>query len=336
MDRLKKHFMGARTCTPETRAWGLEIETLFVDKLPDTILRDPDLKGRYPHEQPIERSTSQRMFLSLVEKHGWTITGIRGGTVVQIDKIIMHAEHNHFYTLIFELGWNNIELITPACCICPEEAKFLELDRQLAALHSVAELYNGRAYLGSYDQWEHKDTLMMPDKRDEVWKELDGPVLCVLGHIASVHYNIDLCSIDEGMKWIRKIANLRKRHGWPNHEVARIWTRYLAESHAGYEPDRYGTTPARNFEEYCDKLAGYKVHMGHIGNRDPKPQRIAMPLSYRETHWVSEELFLRSVWWGARLRVRGDQLVLEIRDVPRGTDSEIRENFKILRQELGF
>jgi hypothetical protein len=38
------------------------------------------------------------------------------------------------------------------------------------------------------------------------------------------------------------------------------------------------------------------------------------------------ELFLKSVWWLSRLRVRSGSLVLEIRPIPRESDADIKKS----------
>ncbi len=62
---------------------------------------------------------------------------------------------------------------------------------------------------------------------------------------------------------------------------------------------------------------------------------IANPaMSFAKTKDVDIDLFLRSVWWWFRLRVRGENLVLEIRDVPRSLGVEA--SFWIIQKILSL
>ncbi len=47
---------------------------------------------------------------------------------------------------------------------------------------------------------------------------------------------------------------------------------------------------------------------------------------FAQTPDADMELFLRSIWWYSRLRVRGGTLVLEVRFIPRGSDEDMHRN----------
>lgn len=298
-------------CKPGEQRIGLEVETLFVDRRT---------------KEPITREQSQGIMKRLAESRHFRRCGIGTTTVEKFGDTIT-AVKNGVVQVFYELGWNNFELTYNPYWLTDFPLMFSALPDMLECLYIAALYEDAEPVKDSYDGFEDLDTLMMPDERDQAWKDLDGPVLCVLGHIASVHYNIGLTSIDEGMRWISKINELRGRHGWPSAAATHIWGRYLAESRAGYQSDRFGSTPTTNFDEYCRRLSEYKIVMNRI---DGVPYRIVEPKSFAETPDIDIELFLRSVWWGARLRVRDHELVLEIRDVPRGDDESMQTNFDVL------
>jgi len=172
------------------------------------------------------------------------------------------------------------------------------------------------------------NTLIMPDKRDEIWLELDGQALYGLGHIASIHFNIDLVSVEEGMRFISRLMPLFEKQGWPPQSNSGVWNGYLRESRAKYQEGRYGPPPT-DFCKYCSRLASYAVVMNSINGR----LEIAKPrLPFANCSNPNIDMFLRSVWWWMRLRVRGGKLVLEIRDVPRTIPT--KESFDMIRNCL--
>ena len=79
--------------------------------------------------------------------------------------------------------------------------------------------------------------MIIPDKRDRVWLDLDGPALFYLGHIAAIHINIDLVSIEEGEKWINKLNLFYEEAKWPAKENLLFWKKYIDESRVGYDFD---------------------------------------------------------------------------------------------------
>jgi len=316
MQRLRDYFLGAQTCTPATRRFGLESENLFG--------------ARHHHDgriyRPISIGQSQQIMRWMAAIPGWSVAEQKGNLVTKVEGL--------GFTIVYELGHSNLEVITPTVPVSRSDALIgpLTMVHNMMAKAACPTSEHAVMLAMPYDRWENIDTLVMPDKRDEIWKQLDGPVLTVLGHIASLHINIDLTSIEEGMAWIAQINRIRNEQGWPDADVERIWQRYLLESRAGYEPDRYGPAP-ETFADYIERLSQLKVVM----NTAPDGLQIADPQRpFAACEHVDIEMFLRSVWWGARLRVRDGKLVLEIRDIPRRGDEHIHDDFELLRSELGF
>ena len=289
MERIKKYFENVETCQISDRRIGIETESLAVNKW---------------NRKPISLDTSQRMMRRLIEEYGYKIIEEKNNLITRVEK--------GGFEIFYELGWNNFELITPPFLIDDINALSSEHDRALQELNFVGESSGVETLNTSWDGY-YLNSLVMPDKRDEIWLKLDGPALYPLGHIASIHLNIDLVSIDEGMKWIKILNDYFRKVQWPANKNEEIWKRYLALSMAEYEKTRYGQPP-ENFSDYCRKLSEYKVVM----NRSNGELEIMKPVkSFTETANVDFDLFIRSVWWWSRLRVRNGKLVLEIRDIPR-------------------
>lgn len=320
MERLEKYFKDAETCESETRTVGTETESLFVNELSN---------------RPISLKTSQKIMENLVTEFGYKIKEEK-------NNLITRVEDREGFTVFYELGWNNFELTTPPANVKNSSDLFLDHDKRVDELSFAGKLAKAKMLNGSWDN-SLSNTLIIPDKRDEVWLKLDGPALYGLGHIASIHLNISLTSINEGMEWLRKIKyelyatgsrllqpnnifsneplnpdiarNAKEEYAstWPPKENYSVWQKYINESFANYENGRYGPPPD-NFQDYCKKLSEYKVVMNRINGE----LNIFTPaMSFAETKNADIDLFLRSVWWWSRLRVRGENLVLEIRDIPR-------------------
>jgi len=312
MQRLLTHFETAQGCRPDTRFLGIEVETLLVTP-----------SGRF--NVPISEGQSQRIMACLSSLPYWKVGEIKGGKIVLVK--------NGEYIVFYELGWNNYELVVPPKPISASRHLFEETRERLGCLYQYAEANAAHAFVGPYDFFAEHDTLMLPDKRDEVWKELDGPVLRILGHIASVHYTVDVTCVEEAFEFIRCLEQLRReRVTWPARESEQIWRRYVAESYAGYEQNRYGTAPT-TFGSYCEALASMKVVMNRPNG---ELVRFNPALPFTQTQSVDMDLFLRSVWWWERLRVRNGRLMLEIRDIPRGPDEDIEHNWRLIADCLGL
>jgi len=299
MERLITYFQKAAITKSDKRTLGLEIETLFVSK------------GR-----PISLKISQVIMSELVQKFFWN-------KKTETNKIITNIEKNGF-NIIYDLGWNLFELTSPPCLLSERKKLIQRCEKNPQELYCCAGKYGARPVFGPFDGF-YNNTLIIPDKRDEIWLELDGPVLKELGHIASVHYNLSLSSTAEGMELIKKINKLYQKLNIPPRPVRLAWQKYIKNSWAKYEPDRYAAPP-ETFSQYCHKLSLFKVVMNKQGNKLIREKGIAF--SALET--VDIDLFLRSVWWWTRLRKRNNKLVLEIRGFPRATDGQINKDLEII------
>lgn len=308
MERIKRHFENAMVCQPDTRMAGIETESLFVNAADG---------------QTISLEKSQKIMKKLVE-FGYSIEEEKNSLITKVKKEGIFVS--------YDLGWNNFEIITPPILVSKINVLFTIHDKALKELRLAGKHSGARMLELSHDN-SLSDTLIIPDKRDEIWLELDGPALYGVGHISCIHYNIDLTSIEEGMEWIKKMMAFYQQDRqvpWPAKANKHIWEEYISNSFAQYEKDRYGPSPA-DFESYCNKLAGYKVVMNKVNDN----LSIADPvLSFAKTKEADIDLFLRSVWWWARLRVRGGNLVLEIRDIPRSLEAS--KSFWIIQSVLSL
>ncbi len=316
MKRLIDYFARAVTGRPDKRRCGFEVETLFVDRA-----------GR-----PIDRLTSQAIFHALAEKEGWTVTK----TTAQNEIVLLEQAG---WSLSYELGWNNLELATPASA--SRLADNWDATRQrLLQLYRAARSLGARPLFHPFDRHLNVDTLMLPDQRDQIWIRLDGrDALQPLGHFSSVHLNLDLVSIEEGLELISRLdTSYFPRRIVPDNPIVwrhdQIWRTYVRESLAGYEPDRYGYPIAGSLESYCGKIATFKVVMNRLA--DGSLALVENPKPFGQTPDINIDLFLRSVWWYARLRVRNGQLVLEVRNIPRFDDLTNAGDICRLAQFLGI
>lgn len=306
MERLVAYFQEAKVCG-QSRKLGIETETLFVDH----------------QNQPISYLTSQNIMQYLRDILGWQATAQKNGVVVRLEKA--------GFAISYELGWNNFELTTPASDSIKDV--FRGHDQMLKELYQAGEVYAAQPLAGSTQgSWDHhfSDTLIIPDQRDKIWLKLDGKALFGLGHIAAVHFNLDLRSIAEGMVWIEKLNRFFVAVGWPPPDNLSVWQKYIKESLVGYDEKRYGPAPD-DFGEYCHILSSFAVVIEREGG-DLHIANPPMPFSAAKNPDI--DLFLRSVWWYPRLRMRNRNLVLEIRDVPRGIEPQ--ESFGLIREVLEF
>jgi len=305
MKRISGYFENAKTTPFDERKMGIETESLLIYKRSD---------------QPISFQTSQGIFSCLICDFGWEMRETKNGKVVKIEK--------GGFELFYELGWNNFELVTPVFHVCDDEI-YSKNELLLAEINSAAQKFGAYVSNMSWDK-DESNTLIIPDKRDEIWLDLDGNVLFGLGHIACIHFNIDLVSIDEGMDFISRLLPLYCDYAWPAEANKRIWQNYLRGSKAQYQDGRYGPPPT-SFAEYCNKIASYRIVMNVIDGE----LKIADPqVEFSQCENLNLDMFLRSVWWWMRLRVRNGKLVLELREVSRTLP--IKESFNIIRTELNI
>jgi hypothetical protein len=298
MKRLQAYFEKATTCGSE-RKFGIEVETLFVND----------------QNRPISYQVSQDMMRFLIDFFGWQVTNLKNDVILRLEK--------DGYAIAYELGWNNFELTTPAYCL---ENDFSEYERMMKELYWAGEYHKTKPFVGSdYGCWDNflSNTVVIAEERDKIWLKLDGEALFGLGHIACVHFNFDLQSISEGMGWIQRLNASFLELGWPVQN-------YIRNSLVGYEETRYGPPPD-NFLEYCCSLAFHKVVMDTTRG---ELRIVDRPGPFKNHPNPDIDLFLRSVWWYPRLRVRGGRLVLEVRDIPRAIS--VKQSFLMLRGVLNF
>jgi hypothetical protein len=307
MDRLFDYFVNAQTVKAESRTVGVEIETLFIDE-----------KAR-----PISLAVSQKIWRCLAVDFSWTVVEEKAGMLVELEK--------QGFRLIYELSRHNFELTTPATLLKDSQNLFADSSKFLAEIFQAAKKFGAWPLVKGWDGFWN-NTLILPDRRDEIWVRLDGlPALSLLGHTSCLHFNLDLCSIEEGLRFMRQLQEKYQELGWPAMGNGWAWRQYLKSSKAEYEPDRYGWPPLESLRAYCRKLSSFRVVMNKIGDE----VEIAKPvLKFFQNPNPDINLFLRSVWWIFRLRVRGGKLVLEIRDVPRAIP--LNEAWEIIKNTSGI
>ncbi len=188
MERLKRYFEDAKVCQPKTRMVGIETESLFVNATDN---------------QTISLEKSQRIMKRLID-FGYSIMEEKNGLITKVGE----DEISVFY----DLGWNNFEIVTHPIPIERIDILFKIHNRALEDLRSAGKCSDARMLESSHD-YSLSNTLIVPDKRDEIWLKLDGPALYGLGHISCIHFNINLVSVDEGMKWIRQL-NAHYQQDW--------------------------------------------------------------------------------------------------------------------------
>lgn len=217
VDILRDYFSNAETCSGAAqRLFGIEVETLFVDSS----------SGR-----PISRSVSQNMVRGLLGHDGWRAAKQSDDWVIEVSSPIG--------TISYDLGWNLFELSTVPALV--EEAASLHSSTRsaLLCLYEVAARYGACPLYSNFDGTS-EDTLVLAELRDSLFRKVDGSALCSLAHIASVQFNVDLLSIEEGFKWMRQLELLFAEMQWPPRESNLVWRYHVRESPAGYEPDRFG------------------------------------------------------------------------------------------------
>jgi hypothetical protein len=293
---IVRYFKDGRTVKRASRQAGIEVESLLVDA-----------EGK-----PISHKVSEAIMAELQQEvpDGWM--------------------------WLYDLGWNNLELVTPPVTIAKMPALLAQTVTQLGRLGEIAAQHGSYVLQTHVDapQYRELDTLMLPDERDSLWVQLDGrDALIPLGHFASVQFTIDCCSVTEAMEYIAALNALAYQEGWPVKESDDIWSTYIAQSRAGYSSDRYGPAPEA-FDEYCARLSSQHVVMNTDKSGALYRPEAGLALAHAEQ--VNIELFLRSVWWTTRLKLLGGKLVLEIRFLPRKADTEIAKQWEVIRTTLGL
>ncbi|MBM3257422.1 MAG: hypothetical protein FJY98_03830 [Candidatus Liptonbacteria bacterium] len=262
---------------------GTEVETHFVDA----------------HGDPISLTTSQKMFRILVDR-GWNISATKGNIITEL------KTKTERYKILYELGRQNLELsVAPM----PEDI-WRTTCFGLEELYIAAAECHASPFFGPILETD-EELLVIPDERDASWLALDGrEALNLLARTASVQFSIDTWGPNHAIQIMKRLASVRSqlliKNPYPQEE---LWRKYIASSHAGYRPDRYGVHVPDSMEHYVELLAQHDVVVhGKL-----------IPFSEAEQNI---DLFLRSVWWNFRLRRWNHRLCIEVRTFARRSDEQ--------------
>jgi hypothetical protein len=295
---LSEYFNASRKCVPASRKIGLEVETLYVDAKTGA---------------PIPRGTSQSMMRWLTRSGGWTIE-------TEVDGCITELRRDGF-SLLYEAGWNLFEVVTPPVQVGEIDQLLHGLLACLSSVHKAADSAGGVPVFYHCDNSLENTVVRLSELEALLWN-LNGPAMGILAHIASVHLNIDLTSIDEGIEWIRQSNRMFSDRLWPPRESLLYWTLFLSSSTAQYEASRVGPAP-EGWAEYLTALSKHRSYALHEAGKWHVPEaRARFPKSFHDDEEI--DMFLAFIWWWSRLRVRGGMLTIEVRAIPRGLDSDIK------------
>src|SRR3989344_393147 len=291
MKRLVQYFTEGIENKPIASSIGMEVETSFVD-----------VDG-----QPVTLSQSQQLLILMCNKYGWFAGKIKG----QLLTGIFDRNGNRIF---YELGRQNIELATTNGGIknIVEDAREVLKTLYLAAAE-VEAFPNFQPILNT-----DENLLIIPDKRDAIWLELDGrEALELLARTSAVQFTFSV-SPDVAIKYLNKL-------GWKidsflkDYPQEENWQKYIKTSKAGYFPTRYGGPLLfQDIHDYCNQLAKHEVVVG------PKL------VPFNEVENLDIPLFLRSVWWYFRLRRYGTTLCIEVRPLPRLGDDKIEKQLEFV------
>lgn len=307
MDRLYNYFYSAHTTDGGSRTFGIEIETLFVDRVT---------------RSPIDERCSQLLMSHLAGTGEWKPKGISNGYILEMAV--------NGFVLKYDVGFNLLEITTPTALVSRKEALFTRLGERLEELYSAAASVNAEG-VTSHCDGSTAATIVLRSTNNFLDFYLNGESIANLTHIAAVHYNIDLESVEQGFTWMHKLTSYFKNRDWPPSESRHYWEAFLAGSPARYEPERYGASPEP--DDYLRTLARLKVYKNRVTS---EPFLENPPRQFYKCQQVDIEEFLASVWWWSRLRVRNGRLVLEIRAVPRNNDERLRTDFEDILRFLGI
>jgi hypothetical protein len=298
------------TVESRDRRVGVEVETLFLD--------DDD--------HPLTCEKADAVFGTL-EQRGWQC--------LEDQKSGGRALRKGDFSIKPEVGAGNLEVISPPRIVRERDGLVDELLARLDDLYAAAAEVGAQPVFAAYDGHRDVDNILLDNERDRRWTQVDGrDALKVLGHIASVHVTLDLCSIDEGFRLIRALNELGRERGWPPESVASTWAHYFARSRCDYAPERFGEAP-ETFDAYLELLRGFKV----VVDRASDGQLIVPDGDLRRFGDVESDVhlptFLGTVWLNTRLRRIGDTLALEVRFIPRSTDAVLRDDIDAVVRRLG-
>jgi len=270
-----------------------------------------------------------------------TITGGKAGMEIETDFFLKHtyqpipeevtkqilqdkADIPKDITVKLELAQQKIEIN-----VSPKNNVFEVVQ---AGLHGLHWLYNIAAKYGAYPRFEPEviwpdHLLWIQEERDKLWVEIDGRLpLEHLYRCSSVQFTIDVNPL-EAIPIINELHKA-KLHRLDYAANDRLWKRYIQESKAKYDPERYGGPSHFNgIEDYVKKLTKHPVmmHNGHPTKLNPL-----------EVSNLDINLYLRSVWWHYRLRRYGNSLCVEIRPFSRRKDFDLYQKPRIIKNLLGI
>jgi len=290
MERLIRYFTEGIENKPVANTVGVEVETSFVDI----------------DNRPITLEQSQKLLISMCNECGWLAGKVKGNLLTSI----FDGGGNR---ILYELGRQNIELSTAA----GEVENVVENTEQ-----ALRELYLTAAKVGAFPSFRpivktSENLLVIPDRRDAIWLELDGrEALELLAKTSAVQFTISV-PLSKAVECLNNLGNnigpLLKLY--PQEEN---WREYIKKSKANYHAMRYGGPLFfDSIKDYCEKLVKHDVVVG------PKL------VPYHQVTDLDIPLYLRSIWWYFRLRRYYGVLCVEIRPLARLRD-------EILKKQLNF
>lgn len=289
---------------------GIEVETLF--------LGDDD--------HPLTCEKADAVFTEL-QRRGWDSR--------EDEKSRGRELQRGEFSIKPEVGAGNLEVISPPRLVRERDGLVDDLLARLDDLYAAAAEVGAQPVFAAYDGHRDVDNILLDNERDRRWTRVDGrDALKVLGHIASVHVTLDLCSIDEGFGLIRAFNELGRERGWPPESVTSTWEDYFGRSRCDYASDRFGEAP-ETYGAYLELLRGFKV----VVDRTSDGQLIVPDGDLRRFGDVESDVhlptFLGTVWLNTRLRRIGDTLALEVRFIPRSTDAKLRDDIDAVLRCVG-
>ena len=98
-----------------------------------------------------------------------------------------------------------------------------------------------------------------------------------------------------------------------------VWKKYVADSSAGYLPNRYGgPLTFESLKDYCKALVRHNVVQG------------TRLVPFVNVDNLDIPLYLRSIWWYFRLKRYKDALCIEVRPMARLADEQIKNQLEMV------
>lgn len=295
MNRLRQYFVDGVSSDTSSMI-GMEVETSFVT-----------FDGR-----PASLQQSQGIFRELATD-GWSVRCRKGAFVTEI----VDGGGNR---LLYELGRQNIELSTAPA----RHSQIVYRARAVLERLYIAARVHGLQphFVPILDTTE--DLLVIPDERDATWLALDGrAALAPLASISAVQFTVGI-SVEQAIPVLNRLGESIGSF-LADYPQDQIWRRYIRDSLAGYDPQRYGG-PLRfaDFEGYCQELSRQAVIQDSV------------LVPFQNAASLDIPLYLRSIWWYFRLRRYGDQLCIEVRPLPRRGDARFDEQLSFVLNTINL